>query len=218
MEKSKSALVVIILLLLLPSAAESTGVFGGFDIDNEGQIFSYVGGVTEGTVFAHVLAGYQRYEFKDNGEIREVNSFFVTPAIGLKSSGPLSVNLSVGPTVRDKEEEEESGYDRSTEVGGTVQVGGYLWRRDHTFDALASFSTLDAFFWGRMRGTKRIANNLYGGGEIFWMGNDDFEGWGAGPVMVLQMKKLSLGLKMGYKNTSTFDDGFYVGCELYTSF
>lgn len=216
MEKLKFAVLGIMLVLLAPLDAVSSGVYGGFDIDNEGQIFSYLGGMTGGAIFANVIAGYNRYEFKDNGMIREARSLFVTPAIGIKREGPLTLTLTAGPTIREKEEEKESGNDLTTEVGATFQAGAFYWGNNRTMDCLASISTLDTFFWSRIRGKQSIAHNLYGGVELFWMGNDDFESWGLGPLLEMRMKKVSLGLKTGYKNTSTFHDGFYVGIEFFT--
>ena len=188
------------------------------EVDDEGQSFIYLGAATEGTIFFNVFAGYLQYEFEDDDILRDATIKSITPALGIKKEGPLTLTLAAGPILREKEEEQDDGDDRTTEVGGFVQFGSYYWGNKGTFEGLVSYTTLDDFFWGRIRGKRKTVGRLYAGAEFFLMGNSDFDSWGLGPLLEFRGDKASILLKGGYKHTSTFNDGMYTGIELFTSF
>jgi hypothetical protein len=218
MENFKFAFLVFILLLVAPRIGESAGVFGGTEVDDEGQRFFYIGMITEGKLFFNIFAGDLLYEFEINGDFREARLRFITPALGIKKEGPLTFTLIAGPTLREKKEEQDSGFKTKTEAGGFFQFGGFIWGKDENLEVLISYTTLDNFFWSRLRGKKRIIGHIFTGIGLFWMGNRDFEGWGVGPLLEFRGEKGTLGVKAGYKYTSTYKGGVYTGVEFYISF
>ncbi len=215
MGKYQYVFLIFIFIFLFPGIGESAGVFGGAEVDNEGQRFFYMGAQTEGKFFLQVFAGDLLYNFKDDGKIRETKLRFITPAIGLQKQGALTLSLVAGPTLREKKEEQDSGFKKTTNLGGFFQFGGFLSEEDKNLEFLASYTTLDNFVWSRLRGKKKITAYLFTGAEIFWMGNKDFDSWGGGPLLEFNGGKGTLALKAGYKHTSTYKGGAYTGIEVY---
>jgi len=204
--------------LVLPAAAGAAGVFGGAEVDDEGQSFVYVGGATDGKIFFSALAGHLEYQFREGGALRDAEITSITLSVGMRKEGPITLTLGAGPVLREKKEENAGGESRTTEAGGAVQLGGYLYGDGGSLEALASYATLDDFFWGRLRGKRQAVGDLYAGAEVFLMGNSDFDGWGAGPLVEFRAGRVTLGAKAGYKHTSTFKGGAYVGLEIYAPF
>jgi hypothetical protein len=206
------------IFFLLASSAESAGLFTGAEVDDESQRFLYAGAQTDGKYFLQIFAADLNYDFKDNGIIREATSKWITPAIGFRTRGSLSLSVVAGPTFREKKEEQSSGTTTVRDSGGFFQVGGYFWKEDMNIEFLASYTNLDNFLWGRLRAKKRIRDSFFMGAEVFGMGNQDFNGWGVGPLLELRKGKAAFTLKAGYKNTTTYGGGLYAGLELYTAF
>lgn len=204
--------------LMAPSSGGAAGVYGGAEVDDEGQSFVYAGGTTDGKIYLSAFAGHLEYRFRDGGVLRDAEITSLTPSVGIRREGPLTLTLSAGPMFREKKEEGAFGDESTTEAGGALQFGGYLQDGQGSLEALASYATLDDFFWGRLRGKRQAFGDLYAGAEIFLMGNSDFEGWGTGPVIEFRAGGIAVALKAGFKHTSTFGDGAYAGLELFAPF
>jgi hypothetical protein len=218
MGKHQYVLFIFLSILLFPNTGESAGVFGGAEVDNKGQRFFYMGAQTEGKYFFQIFAGDLLYDFEDAGKTTEAKLRFITPAIGVRKQGPMTLSLAVGPTFREKKEEQSTGVKKETGTGGFLQLGGFIWQEDKNFEFLASYTTLDNFIWSRMRGKKRVTDRFFTGAELFWMGNEDFDSWGGGPLLELSGKRGGLTLKVGYKHTSIYQGGMYTGIEFYVPF
>jgi len=212
------AFLIVICLLLISKPGECTGLYGGAEIDDESQRFFYLGVQTEGKYFLQVFAGDLYYDFKDNGKIIDAELKWITPAVGIKLEGPVTLTLAAGPTFRNKKEERDPKTEKDTESGGFYQLGLFRWRENHNLEFLASYTNLDNFYWSRLRGRKRVKGSFFAGMEIFGMDNQDVDAWGVGPLLEYQMKKTAITFKTGYKHTSTYNGGFYTGLEFYSSF
>lgn len=211
-------ILIVSFLLFWPIAGECAGVFGGFEFDDEEQHFYYLGVATDGKYFLNALASHNRYEFEDNGELKLAKIKSLSLGAGLRREGPLSLAVSAGPVVREKDEEVDEGTSSETEIGALFQFDGYWWRDDEVLRLQATFSTLDTFVWSRLRGRKRIHGVLYGGAEVFWMGNSDYHAWGVGPILEVGLEAISVVARWGFKHSSTFNGGVYAGVELYAPF
>ncbi len=218
MGKYGFAFLIVICLLLISKPGESTALYGGAEIDDESQRFFYLGVQTEGKYFLQVFAGDLYYDFKDNGKIIDSELKWITPAVGIKLEGPVTLTLAAGPTFRRKEEDREPKTEKDTESGGFYQLGLFRWKEDYNLEFLASYTNLDNFYWNRLRGRKRVKGSFFAGMEIFGMDNQDVDAWGVGPLLEYHVKKTAITFKTGYKHTSTYNGGFYTGLEFYSSF
>lgn len=185
--------------------------------DPKDENFS-AGAQTDGRYVLQLFAGDLDYDFKDNGTIREATSKWITPAVGFRTRVSYSLSVVAGPSFREKKEKQGSGTTTVRDSGGFFQLGGFFWKEDMNLEFLASYTNLDNFLWGWLRAKNRIRGSLFVGAEVFGMGNQDFDGWGGGPLLELRKGKAAFTLKAGYKNTTTYGGGLYTGLELYTAF
>src|SRR5688500_16582404 len=105
--------------------------------------------------FIQVLGAGVGYTFKDNGQERDANLQSVTPSLGLKyTSGSWSFLGMAGPQFRWKQEDQPSGP-KSDEnfVGAYVQLEAFRWQEEGIFHAIASYTDIDGFMFGRVRKT-----------------------------------------------------------------
>ena len=132
----------------------------------------------------------------------------------------------VGPQFRWKQEGEGASNGRTDrhDVGAYLQGEALYWHERGTFHAIASYTDLDQFFWGRVRGTRLVHQtqgpccSLYAGGDLAGMGNQDFYAVQVGPLVQIPIKTFYLTVKGGYQYSQTFRNGQYGGIELYMPF
>jgi hypothetical protein len=226
------------LAILLLSAFSSSQVFAGdiftgYQNDHKGQYFSYLGvraplmKERDGfQPFLQVFGSGLGYTFKDNGQERDANLQSVTPSLGLKYTVRSWTWIGMaGPQFRWKQEEPRTGpRTHEQEVGGYVQLEALRWHEQGTFHAIASYTDLDGFFFGRLRGTRLVHESgkgccsTYLGWDLAGMGNKDFYAVQTGPLVQVPVDRFYLTLKGGYQYTQTFHNGVYGGVELYVPF
>ncbi len=216
------------------AAADSYSLIGGSEADSEGQSFSYIGaGVfrplsTEYSIGGKVFAGYLKYRFDSNGRTLDAESPMVTPSVGLQYHGDgFSLAGSVGADFRRTSRETASGAtETSSETGAAVQAEAYTWWADrYSAELIASYSTIDSFFWMRGRVKKGVytvgsSTDLKVGAEAAGMGNSDFSATQAGAVLEFSNAPLNLSVlfKAGVRNSSASSGAAYGGIEAFYGF
>lgn len=229
---------LIRLAILLLSAFSSGQVFAGdaftgYQIDNKGQYFGYLGiraplmAERDGfQPFLQVFGAGLGYTFKDNGQERDADVQFVTPSLGIKyTTGSWTWIGMAGPQFRWKQEEPRTGSRTHEEnIGAYVQFEAIRWQEEGMFHAIASYTDLDRFFFGRLRQTRMVHKSAQGccstylGWDLAGMGNKDFYAVQTGPLVQVPIDRFYFTLKGGYQYTQTFHNGLYGGVELYFPF
>lgn len=223
---------LFLFLVLLPTAGLAHDAFTGFEIDDEGQYFGFLGLQTPVTkikqdleLFAQLYAATLRYSFRSEGRLLDARVNSISPAVGLRQRfDPWNVSGFVGPQFRNKREDLVNGGTLTKEeVGAFLQGETFYWHERGSFHGIISYSTLDDFLWGRLRG-KLLAFKtgggrlVYGGWDVIGMGNKDFSAFHTGPLVEVPIGKVFFLIKAGYKYTSSFQSGAYTGLELYLPF
>jgi hypothetical protein len=222
-----------VLLSWLPFEAGAGDVFTGFQIDNKKEYFAYLGirpplSAQESAFlpFVQVFAAGLGYSFTVEGQVRDASAQFTTPALGLKyTSGAWSLVGLAGPQFRWKQEDNgRGGRDTREDIGAFVQGETFYWHDQGNVHAIFSYTALDRFYWGRIRGkvlTCRPENGGYAaylGWDATGMGNKDFHAELTGPLAELQVGRFFFLVRGGYQYTATFRSGTYSGFEIYFPF
>ena len=218
---------------MMAGEASAGDVFTGYQSDNKGEYFAFLG-VRAPLMeerrgfqpFIQVFGAGVGYTFKDNGRERDANLQFVTPTLGLKyTSGSWSFMGMVGPQFRWKQEEQLTGpRTHDSFIGAYVQLEAFRWQEEGIVHAIASYTDIDRFSFGRIRKTWIVHKDeerccsLYLGGDLAGMGNDQFYAVQAGPLVQIPVNIFWLTLKGGYQYSQTFHNGAYGGVELYFPF
>ena len=219
--------------ILMHGQATAGDVFTGYQVDNKGEYFAYLGiraplmeerhGFQP---FIQVFGAGVGYTFKDNGQERDADLQFVTPTLGLKyTAGSWSFLAMAGPQFRWKQEDQASGSRNHDDfIGAYVQLEAFRWHEEGIFHAIASYTDIDRFSFGRVRKTwlvhkdEQTCCSVYLGGDLAGMGNDQFYAVQAGPLVQVPINIFWLTLKGGYQYSQTFRSGAYGGVELYFPF
>jgi hypothetical protein len=225
--------IVLCAALLWPTAVAAGDVFTGYQVDNHGQYYTYLGvraPITSGESnlqpFIQVMGAGFRYKFHDNGTTRDADVQFVTPSLGLKYTWKTWNFIGfAGPQYRWKQQDQQTGgRTDETDLGLYTQAEAFYWHEQGTFHAIVSYTNLDNFVWSRARAT-RLAHkseqgccSVYLGGDLAGMGNDQFYAVQAGPLVQVPINVFYLTLKGGYQYSETFRNGAYGGVELYFPF
>lgn len=226
-------LLATLVLTVVPAPSEAGDLFTGFHIDNEEQYFSYLGvrmpvrRLSEKTnLFAQALMAGFGYKFKDNGQLLDANVQFIVPAMGLSHAlGGWTFSGQAGPQFRRTEQEQRNASASIvSQIGVYGQVEAFYWHEKGNFHAIGSYTDIDKFFWGRLRGkllaykAEKGCCTAYAGWDVEGMQNADFRAVRTGPVVELPIGKVFLLLRGGYQNSSSFHSGGYGGFELYYGF
>jgi len=231
--RSVTVLVILVLGLFMSGQAVAGDAFTGYQVDNKGQYFAYLGiraPLTEQRSgwqpFIQVFGAGVGYTFKDNGRERDANLESVTPSLGLKyTAGSWSFLGLAGPQFRWKQEDQLTGPRTHDQfVGAYIQLEAFRWQETGIFHAIASYTDIDGFFFGRVRKTwlahksEQRCCSWYVGGDLAGMGNNQFYAVQAGPLVQVPISIFYLTLKGGYQYSQTFHNGAYGGIELYFPF
>jgi hypothetical protein len=232
--RSVIILVTIVLCgLIMYGHAFAGDVFTGYQIDNKGQYFAYLGiraplmEERKGfQPFIQVLGAGVGYTFKDNGRERDANLESVTPSLGLKyTAGSWSFLGMAGPQFRWKQEDQLTGpRSHDNFIGAYIQLEAFQWQEKSFFHAIASYTDIDGFFFGRVRKawlvhkSEQSCCSFYVGGDLAGMGNNQFYAVQAGPLVQVPINIFYVTLKGGYQYSQTFHNGVYGGVELYLPF
>ena len=234
MARTQLVLLVIFLLSLFSANQVLAGdAFTGYQIDNKGEYFGFLGIRTPlvkerkgWEPFLQVFGAGVGYSFKDNGQTRDANLQSVTPSLGLKYTvGSWSWIGMAGPQFRWKQQDQLTGPRTHEQLVGTyIQLEAFRWQEQGTFHAIASYTDIDGFFFGRLRKTTLVQKREQGccttylGGELAGMGNNQFYAVQVGPVVQVPIDQFYFTLRGGYQYTQTFHNGAYGGVELYFPF
>jgi hypothetical protein len=225
-------LMLVAVLLLLPSVSLASDAFTGYQIDNHGQYFAFLGVRTplvrknpDLEPFVQLFAASLAYKFKSNGDIVEAQQQWLVPSVGLKQRlGPWSVLGFVGAQLRHKEQDQPGGGTMKDDQAGVyVQGEAFYWNEKRNFHGILSYSDLDQFYWGRVRGKHLVYRPtgccpFYAGAEIAGMGNKDFYAVQTGPVFEVAFGVVMWAVRGGYQYSMTFQNGVYGGTEFYIPF
>ena len=227
------AVAILFFGLMMSGQAFAGDVFTGYQVDNKGEYFAYLGiraplmEERQGfQPFIQVFGAGVGYTFKDNGQERDADLQFVTPTLGLKyTAGSWSFLAMAGPQFRWKQEDQLAGPRSHDDfVGAYVQLEAFRWQEEGIFHAIASYTDIDRFSFGRVRKTwlvhkdEQTCCSVYLGGDLAGMGNDQFYAVQAGPLVQVPINIFWLTLKGGYQYSQTFRSGAYGGVELYFPF
>lgn len=221
----KKYLYLFIAALFLFSTARdgnATTVFAGGEADSDGQSYFLLSGASAGERFLEVSIEAHDYDLDDNGVDREASVRQVTIAGGMKIGGPMNLTVTAGPTIRKKETETSFGTSDESDIGITVGASGHKSLEGEApvdeVEFSVSFSTLDSFLRGRVRG-KTVRYVPYSvGAEAFIEVNNDYNAIGAGPFAEFQIDIGKLIVRAGLKHSSTTDSSVYGGFEFTKNF
>jgi hypothetical protein len=234
MARAKLVLFIILVLVLISSKPAFSGdVFTGYQVDNKGQYFTYLGiraPIMEERggfqPFVQVFGAGVGYTFKNSGQELDANLQSVTPSLGIKYTvGSWSWIAMAGPQFRWKQEDQLTGpraHDHF--LGAYIQLEAFQWQEQGTFHAIASYTDIDGFLFGRLRKTRlvhkseQVCCSLYLGGDLAGMGNNQFYAVQAGPVVQFPVDIFWFTVRGGYQYSQTFRNGAYGGVELYFPF
>ena len=165
-----------------------------------------------------------RYEY-DNGT-RTVTAKAPGAAVALgytRSAGPGSFSVYAGPVYRNTD---LSPDDPKSDVRGAQWGVNLSLQAESSFDerwranGIASYTTGTASYWTRGRLTRGFYTHHEIGVEAIFHGNDDYNAWQAGLVVLgfQPAPRTSLGFKAGTRKTSGEDFSGYIGIELARDF
>jgi hypothetical protein len=221
------------ILTCLPIVSEAGDVFTGFQIDNKGQYFGYLGVRTPilrdsavSGLFVQAISSGLGYNFKTNGQLLDANIQSVVPSLGITTTfGGWTFSALVGPQLRRIEEQRlNSSSTINHQAGAYGQLEAFYWHRNWNFHAIGSYADLDNFFWNRLRGkvlaykAEESCCATYVGWDVTGMGNADFRAVMTGPVGEVQFGNVFVLVRGGYQNNTTFHSGAYGGFEIYFPF
>ena len=228
-------LIAALAIAVVPTMALAGDLFTGFQMDDDGQYFAYLGlretlpwEVSELKTYVQLFASGQSYEYESGNRDIEAEIQSLTPSLGVTKSltgTAWSLSALAGPQLRWKKEEgflNDSG--RDLDVGVFVQAESMYWKEAGSLHAIVSYASLDDFFFGRLRGKMRAFTpetgccQVFLGFEAAGMGNDDFRALQIGPLVEVPVGRVFLLARGGYQNDNSSGSRGYGGLELYMPF
>ena len=219
-----------------PESPYSYYAISGAEWDGQSGSFVYLGAGAE-----RPLSGDERYSL--NSKVFYGNLEYKFDSLGkkLKAKVPILnilagisfkkdryvLGAAAGVDLRKTERElAAGGTETDNKTGLSLQVEASLWGDDKlTLSSIASYSSIDDFFWARARAKKGVyeaagSTDLNLGIELIGMGNSDFSSVQAGVIAELYKNpsKLSVLVKGGIKKSSELSSTGYAGIELYKGF
>ena len=220
-----------------PALAVDASLFAGGEIDTRAQGFSYLGVDLTQKIYKNVsisgrlIPNFLTYKFRSGDEMIRATSPGLYGVAGIKLSwSQTTIGLFGGTEYRDTNLTPDVKHAelRGDTLGGLVQGEFDTWLPSRTnFNAFASFSGEDSFFYERGKIKQQItnlnfkkSNTINVGVEQFYGRNPDFRQVGVGPILEIYNipKKIAFALRIGYKHDSTFGNGAYGGLEFYKGF
>ncbi len=236
MKKRHLFLIVIFLFLTVTERiyALNLEIFTASDFDTEDQRFHFIGvGLInpltgQFSVFPRVMAGFYRYKFKSDANILDAELQTIMPAVGIRYSqkGYSSAIIAGADFRRTEREKVGGGKETEDEQGAIGQLELDIWpSAKANLNVILNFSSVDEFFWSRVRVKRDIAElfkagkNIFAGIEAIVSGNEDFQAWQIGIFKELALSgKLYITGKAGYKRSTDIGDSAYFGFDLYLIF
>ncbi len=232
------ALVIAGLMAAPLAFAVEFATFGGTEIDEHGQGFTYAAfSVTQpiDEVFAvtgRVMPSYLTYKYYSGDRLIKAESpgVAVLAGVRMRFNPRVALTLLGGADVRNTTLHPD---DRSADVRGGTTAGmiqGELdaWlTRYLNFFVVGSYSGTSNFSYEKAILKHQITNmdlkkpySFYAGVEQFYGRNADFRQDGVGPMIQFVYIPLNFAMSLsgGYKHDSTFGQGTYVGFQIYKGF
>lgn len=209
---------LLLLCVLAPGA--QAGFYGGYESNDEGGRISFLGmqGSSDiqggaGIVYEVFLADLD-YRYLDQGITVSANQKIIAPVVGLRRDGDWQTAVTVGPVFIDKTERRPlQPKDESDKLGGMIKLAVNSTVPGVDTELLASYTTIDHFLWSRARFRHWLSGGIAAGADVFWMGGDDANSYGAGVLIGLRGRLGSLVLKYGYQKAANDRDTQYSGVE-----
>lgn len=214
---NRCRLFVALMLGIGFSTGVNAGTFFGAEADNGDQSLLFVGTQTEGNIFTGLFAGMLKYTYAENNQTVEVESNTITPSVGYRFTGPVTVSIAVGATWEEKKERRLTS-ESSQSTSAFAQLGMFYWKPEKMREFLLSYTEKSQFLWGRVRAKHRILERVFAGVEVFKMGNEDVDSTGIGALLERQWTGFSSTLKVGVNDASENGRGAYGGIEFYVPF
>lgn len=196
----------------------NSGIYTGIEIDAENTRLLFVGGQTSGDIYLNVFAADLEYEYIDNSVLAEVDTKILNVGLGLQLGSNKNYSIVFGPSYNDKTERLLTLETNEEHTGGFIQFGANATIEKNRYEFLASYSSLDSFLWSRTQYKRYFSNGFSAGAEMFLMGNDDGNSWGAGLLFGYSGVFANAGVKAGYKRSTNEESGSYAGLEFYFPF
>jgi hypothetical protein len=233
MARLTQLLLAACILTCLPLVSEAGDVFTGFQIDNKGQYFGYLGVRTPilrnsggSSLFVQAMTSGLGYSFKTNGQLLDANIQSIVPSLGITTTlGGWALSALAGPQLRRIEEQRLNASSTINYQAGVYgQLEAFYWHEKWNLLAIGSYADLDNFFWSRLRGKvlaykpEKSCCATYVGWDVTGMGNADFRAVMTGPIGEVQFGNVFVLVRGGYQNNTTFHSGAYGGFEIYFPF
>ncbi len=204
---------LVLLCALAPGA--QAGFYGGYESDGEGGRIAFLGmqGGDDLVVYEVFLADLD-YRYINQGFTVSANQKIVAPLVGLRRDGDWRASVMVGPSFIDKTERSALRPKRESEkAGGLAKLAVQSTTPGLETELLASYATIDHFLWSRLRFRHWLSGAVSVGSDVFWMGGDDANSYGAGVLFGVRGSLGSLVLKYGYQKAANDRDTQYGGVE-----
>lgn len=196
-------------------SVSAAGNFTGVETDKDNSKIVFIGGQTDEQLFLHYFAGQLQYEYTDSNQLVKSDTNMLTLAVGYKLGEQQNYAIAVGPTYNKKTETINAVQTTENKTGVFIQFSAASYAAISSSELIASYSTIDRFIWSRARYKYKLASGFEPGVEVFWMGNEDADSYGAGLLMGMNRKVFNVGFKLGYKQTTNNNKSVYSGIEFY---
>jgi hypothetical protein len=214
-------------------------LYTGHQIDNKGQYYSYAGATLPLTgtelsfePFIDVFVARQKYIIKDGvGNLLPAYLNVYTAALGVtKTFDRFSLSLSAGPALQSYTEQYSYqdqgqtvfGETSAKELGYAVSSYASYTIPDNRFELIASYSSQQGVYFGRTRWKHTVykqpewySMEINPGLEFVAVGNDRFQAYSTGVVFEMKWKRFGILVRGGYQHTTAFQNGQYLGVELF---
>ena len=217
--------------------AAGFSTFAGGEFDGRGQGFSYIGmDLTQSinktiSISGRIVPSSLTYKYYSGDRLIKASSPGISPAVGIKLfRGHTMIGFFGGLEFKNTtlRPDDQSASVRGSSSAGILQGEFDMWFPSRTnLSAYASFSGTSNFSYERVRIKQQITNldfnktyTLNVGVEQFYGRNSDFHQEGVGLILELFHIPggISVAVRGGFKNDSTFGSGAYEGLELYKGF
>ena len=221
---------VLLCLLGAPLAQAEDRLFLAGGEMSEAAYYTYLGMIVPGPGRKDGRGFFQRYwldgfgyEYVGGPGRIEARAWGAEASLGWGTSSPSgwsSVSAGLRFTDTSLSPDDPAATARGSQVGIKLQFDGeHDLGADWRIGAIASYTTRQDGYWGRVRLMNRGSPGRSVGAEFLANGNDEADATAAGLVLVIQPSggRWSVGLKAGYRFQDEAD-GVYGGIEFGRSF
>ncbi|MBX3705325.1 MAG: cellulose biosynthesis protein BcsS [Pseudomonadales bacterium] len=210
---------------LVPLRAEDTLLLVGAE-GSAADFYTYAGAIVPGPGRKDGRGWFQRYwgerfgyEYENGGQTVEARVWGAEVALGYgipTGGGWRSVSLGLRHTDTELEPDDRGASARGSQFSAKLQLEGETeFRPGWRIGAIGSYTFVQQQYWGRVRVTRRLIEQLSVGFEAVANGNDESRSVAGGLLLTLQPAgaSWSAGFKAGYREQDD-SGGAYGGLEL----